>query len=125
MAWSFNINNPSGFPCIIMRRLPNNDATKIWYDQPHNLKDPDHITDFVSPETEMKRLTFLRSLAHNMTQLNHISFEGIGLPCHPIDGEHDSPLPVVKGYLWNSRTDIHAIDVREPTKTTPDYIRRA
>lgn len=122
--FSSTINNPFGFPYIVMRRLSGQDASKIWYDQPYGHKEPDQITDFPSLETEKKRLTFLRSLAQTMTQLNRIEFASIGTPGQMNSDFSNFPLSVGKGHHWTSATDVHLVETREPIKSTQEYVQR-
>jgi hypothetical protein len=70
------INNELGAPYILMKRMPGKGAYHLWFDK----DDEDHLNaNYPSPETEKKRETFLRSLAHHMAKLQELQFDKIGM----------------------------------------------
>jgi hypothetical protein len=70
------IDNELGAPYILMRRMPGKGAYLLWSDR----DDEDHLkADCPSAETEKKRQTFLRSLAHQMAKLQQLQFDKIGM----------------------------------------------
>ncbi|KAF1356081.1 hypothetical protein EJ07DRAFT_130265 [Lizonia empirigonia] len=98
--YSATLDNKFGFPYIVMKELPGKSATDLWFE--------DHC-EVPSPETEQKRLTFLRSLARHMTELEKLQFDQIGIPKCKITGDEyyeiyeeieDKRLPVDKYYVW-------------------------
>ena len=132
MAWSSTLKNTVGFPYIVMRCLPGESASQIWYDKPYDPTTAHEVADTPSLETEKKRLNFLRSLAKIMTELDKVQFDGIGVPCSPDRTEaHKNPgiaelrYPVGKLHVWPYADDIHAVETRQPSKTTQNYISNA
>lgn len=118
---SATLNNEFGFPYIVMEELPGKPATDLWFEQ-HG--------EVPSPETEAKRLTFLRSLAHHMTQLNTLSFQQIGIPTNPVPETGDfcifdrtnlKQLPVSEYYVWHFRDRFRAVE-RGPFASSQAYI---
>lgn len=117
-------NNKYGFPYIVMKLLPGKAATGLWFD--------DHGA-IPSPETEEKRLTFLRSLARHMTELNKLPFTQIGIPTYKtddpdLDDIYDQPeleeLPVDKYYVWPFYDSFRSIE-RGPFASTQAYIQNS
>ena len=124
LGYSATLDNDFGFPYIVMEELPGKPATDIWFEQHGEVS---------SLETEQKCLTFLRSLARHMTELNKLPFEQIGIPTYPRTGaefynihdraEHE-PLPVKKYYVWPFCDSFRAVE-RGPLASTQAYIRHA
>ncbi|KAH7086160.1 kinase-like domain-containing protein [Paraphoma chrysanthemicola] len=93
LAYSTSHDNALGFPFILMTRLPGKDAYSIWFDQAYQGNIEAACTaDVPSIATERKRTTFLRSLAKVMTEIQSISFPGIGLPKY--DEQEDETFTV-------------------------------
>jgi serine/threonine protein kinase len=124
LDYSSTLDNTVGFPYIIMRRLPGEDAYNIWFDQPYDPETAYMTADCPSIETEKKRLTFLRSLAQVMTELEKVQFDGVGMPLVHSD-DIESHHKVGKTYLWTSVEDIHKVEERGPVPSTYTYARSA
>lgn len=120
---SATLDNEFGFPYIVMKMLPGTSATELWYE---------NHTEIPSPETEQKRLTFLRSLARHMTELEKIRFDQIGIPqWNPhadgfvnIDDIEAERMPVGKYHVW-PYYDTYASVERGPFPSTQAYVRHA
>jgi aminoglycoside phosphotransferase (APT) family kinase protein len=81
--YSTDHTNILGFPYIFMTALPGNPASEIWYDGDYEDDDFElafQHADIPSVATEKKRITFLRSLARTMTELQSLTFDMIGMP---------------------------------------------
>ena len=120
--YSTDCENPFGFPYIVMTKLPGKSAWSIWFDQPYDPADAAYAyrtADEPSVETEKKRLTFLRSLARIMTDIQTLSFGEIGMPV--IDNWSDSQY-IGPAYRWRGDGSDEAI-ARQPAKTTQQYIQ--
>jgi hypothetical protein len=71
-----DIDNELGAPYILMGKMPGKGAYRLWYDH----DDTEHLNaDRSSEETEKKRVTFLRSMAYRMGQLQKMQFDKIGM----------------------------------------------
>ncbi|KAL1599354.1 hypothetical protein SLS59_006371 [Nothophoma quercina] len=121
IGYSATLDNEFGFPYIVMEELPGKSATDLWFEE-HG--------EIPSAETEQKRLTFLRSLARRMTELENFPFQTIGMPTYDnvagpdfndIDPER---TPVRKYYVWPFCDSYHAVE-RGPFASTQAYIRHA
>jgi aminoglycoside phosphotransferase (APT) family kinase protein len=81
--------NVLGLPYILMTELPGEPASSIWYDDDYENDDFELVfrhTDIPSTATEKKRITFLRSLARVMTDIQSLSFDMGGMPIISEDG---------------------------------------
>jgi serine/threonine protein kinase len=118
------LDNTVGFPYIIMRRLPGEDAYTIWFDQPYDPDTARLTADCPSIETEKKSLNFLRSLAQFITELERIHFDGVGMPLVHSD-DIASQCEVGKAYLWPYLDGIHKVEERDPFLFIQAYVRSA
>jgi aminoglycoside phosphotransferase (APT) family kinase protein len=87
VSYSTKHENPLGVPYVLMTALPGKSANSIWYDA----NDDDELTDddddevafrhadMPSTATEKKRITFLRSLARIMSEIQALSFDKGGM----------------------------------------------
>jgi hypothetical protein len=91
------IDSPIGVPYILMRRMPGKTAQNVWYDEPANRN---HITaNGVSPKTEKKCITILRSLVQHMAKFQTLGFSKIGLvDCIDDAMSSDAPPAVTVSY---------------------------
>ncbi|KAH7079944.1 kinase-like domain-containing protein, partial [Paraphoma chrysanthemicola] len=91
LHYSTKHDNLIGFPYILMTQLPGKDAFSIWFDGDDYYNDDVELmfqhADNPSTATEAKRITFLRSLARYMTEIQTLSFEKIGMPLFTDDDE--------------------------------------
>ncbi|KAF9692086.1 hypothetical protein EKO04_009949 [Ascochyta lentis] len=121
--YSATLDNKYGFPYIVMKELPGKSASELWFDE--------HC-EIPTPETEMKRLTFLRSLARHMTELNKLRFDQIGMPMYNMeapdfenyDDIETERLPVGKYYVWPYCDAYDSVE-RGPFPSTQAYIEHA
>jgi aminoglycoside phosphotransferase (APT) family kinase protein len=111
-----DIDNELGGPYILMSKMPGKGAYRLWYDH----DDTEHLnTDCPSVATEKKRVTFLRSLAYCMAQLQKIRFDKIGMlelgDCFK-DDDHLDDKPA----------EIHFYDLehekRQPFSSTHEFL---
>jgi hypothetical protein len=75
-------DNVLGYPYILMLKLPGKNAGSIWFDQPYHPAKAGYAyrtADIPSTLTEKKRINFLRSLARQMTAIQALSFNKIGM----------------------------------------------
>lgn len=125
IAYSATLDNEYGFPYIVMKELPGNSATQLWFEE---------VGEIPAPETEVKRLNFLRSLAGHMTALNTLQFAQIGIP-YQVSVKHedyyryfDDPvgkrLPVDKYYVW-PYWNTYDHEKRGPFASMQAYINKA
>jgi hypothetical protein len=123
-GYSATLGNDFGFPYIVMKELPGKSATDLWFEQ-HG--------EVPSPETERRRLTFLRSLARYMTELNKLPFKQIGMPTYNMedpdfydifDRAELEQLPVKKYYVWPFCDSFRSVE-RGPFASTQAYTRHA
>jgi aminoglycoside phosphotransferase (APT) family kinase protein len=126
MAWSSTLDNSVGFPYVVMEYLGGQDASNIWYDQAQDCNDTFQPADFPSLDIEQKRINFLRSLAGVMTELDKITFDGIGLP-YAVNGTDSETCryPVGETHVWPSAMDVHYLETRDPSKSTQEYTMAA
>jgi hypothetical protein len=99
--YSTKHSNTIGFPYILMTQLPGKNAYSIWFDGDYDNEDLEDVfqhADNPSTATETKRITFLRSLARVMTEIQTLSFDKIGMPAFP-EGETSSIGPM---YQWST-----------------------
>jgi aminoglycoside phosphotransferase (APT) family kinase protein len=81
--YSTDHTNMLGFPYFFMTELPGKPASNIWYDGDYEHDDFElafQHADVPSVATEKKRITFLRSLARVMTELQSLTFDMAGMP---------------------------------------------
>jgi hypothetical protein len=112
-----------GFPYILMRKLPGDTAYQIWFDDIDNY-DPQTAclqADSPTPETEKKRITFLRSLAAIMSELGQLHFDEIGVPIFHM-GRKPKPPSVGPSYHWNDSENGQELVERPTFKTTKNFI---
>jgi len=128
LVYSTTLTNQFGFPYIITNRLRGESADSIWYDPD---VERNHLTaDVPSLPTEMKRITFLRSLAKIMTELNVIpQFEGIGTPSPGFGDVAQTctdvrTLPVREYYKWANPDNLHEAEKRGPFGSAAEYIQQ-
>lgn len=122
---SATLDNEFGFPYIVMEELPGKSATDLWFE--------DH-GEIVSPETEQKRLNFLRSLARHMTELGKLEFGSMGLPAYydvvipecedEFEETQASAFPAKHYFVWPFCDSFRSIE-RGPFQSTQQYIRNA
>ncbi|KAF2853509.1 hypothetical protein T440DRAFT_547710 [Plenodomus tracheiphilus IPT5] len=100
MGHSTGHNNVLRFPYIVRKKLPGRGAYNIWlepgYDQSNNTL-AYRTADVPSTATEKKRITFLRSLAKHMAQLDQLAFPCIGIPSFSSEGSFKESGP---SYHW-------------------------
>ncbi|KZM20233.1 uncharacterized protein EKO05_0003684 [Ascochyta rabiei] len=121
--YSATLDNKYGFPYIVMKELPGSSANELWFEQ--------HC-EVPTIETELKRLTFLRSLACHMTELNKLHFDQIGMPMYNVrapdfedyENIEAERLPVNKYYVWPYYDTYDSIE-RGPFPSTQAYIQHA
>ncbi|KAJ4337327.1 hypothetical protein N0V95_008376 [Ascochyta clinopodiicola] len=118
--YSATLENQYGFPYIVMKELPGTSASELWFDQ--------HC-EVPTLETEMKRLTFLRSLARHVTELEKLRFDGIGMPVYDVDSDdyeniEAERLPVCEYYVWPYYDTYDSVE-RGPFPSTQAYIQHA
>jgi aminoglycoside phosphotransferase (APT) family kinase protein len=97
--------NMLGFPYIFMTALPGKPASTIWYDGIYEDDDFEfelafQHADIPSVGTEKKRITFLRSLARVMTEIQSLTFDMTGMPIFSEDGD----ITIGPVYRWNEAT---------------------
>ncbi|KAF1923682.1 uncharacterized protein M421DRAFT_9470 [Didymella exigua CBS 183.55] len=121
-TYSGDFTNILGHPFIMMTHLPGKSAHRIWFDEEYD-DDPDtnfRLGDLPSPAVEKKRITFLRSLAKAMAEINTLSFNETGMPIIPLDG---SVAPSIGAqYQWDNSGSNDYIE-RPVCASTPDYVR--
>jgi aminoglycoside phosphotransferase (APT) family kinase protein len=95
--------NTLGLPYILMAKVPGKNAFSVWFD---NSVDEDDFgdeaylhADIPSIPTQLKRVTFLRSLARIMTELQTLTFNEIGMP---IVADTDTPPEIGPFYHWDA-----------------------
>jgi hypothetical protein len=94
VTYDGKLENEIGVPYILMKKIKGIPAMDMWLGQPHKTIKTSELhlnADDLSPELEVKRLTFLRSLADAMSQLSFLEFDKIGLPVfsYPEDEQSD------------------------------------
>lgn len=122
IAYSDSCYNSLGFPYIMMDKLPGNPAWSIWLDQPYDPAASAYAyrtADEPSVGTEKKRLTFLRSLARIMTEVESISFDKIGMF---VTSSCSNESYIGPFYHWKGDGTDHARS-REPAASIQEYIQ--
>jgi aminoglycoside phosphotransferase (APT) family kinase protein len=79
IAYDDTLTNVLGAPFIIMKACSGVNAYDIWFDQTINNQDDVENADFPPPDRLRKRVTFLKSLARAMSELQTLSFDKIGI----------------------------------------------
>jgi hypothetical protein len=121
-------DNAVGAPYILMTKLPGKQAADVWFGKPFaDLTHREHLNlaEQPSPELEQKRITFLKSLADMMAQLNTLEFDRIGVP----EFYKPSPLePIVcfnysPSWRWHTKNTMHNLHHLGPFKTSEDFFK--
>lgn len=122
LKYSTDLLNDFGFPCTLMTRLPGQAAfIIIWSDKPYdpvNLSGAYRDADVPSTETEKKRITFLRSLARIMAELQSLTFDKIGMPIITEEGNTAG-----SSYHWTNEDDIDKAVKRPAFDSSQAYIQ--
>ncbi|KAF1851476.1 uncharacterized protein K460DRAFT_268296, partial [Cucurbitaria berberidis CBS 394.84] len=123
IAFDDSVSNPIGAPYILMKRMSGVSALDMWLGQPYKtLKSgEEHMNaDDPSPETERKRITFLRSLAHAMSHLQKLNFDEIGVP---VFEEAEDKYPRYFGHLWrwHSKVAMQELTPIGPFDTSEEF----
>ena len=122
ISYGTDHDNVLGYPFILMTKLPGKKACDIWFDQPYgqdNHNWANKSADVPTIGTERKRITFLRSLARIMTDIQSISFEQIGMPVY---NEYHGDHYVGPTYHWVNDRDDKLFE-RAASDPTQGYIR--
>lgn len=100
VAFRDTLDTVIGAPFILMKLLRGRPAQMIWYDEPGNRNY--ETTAKVTPETEIKRRNFLRSLAFQMPKLEFLRFDKIGTPDFTDTLTTGAKPKVTCSYRWKS-----------------------
>ncbi|KAF3048985.1 hypothetical protein E8E11_009538 [Didymella keratinophila] len=84
-------------------------AQMIWYDEPGNRNY--ETTAKVTPETEAKRRNFLRSLAFQMSRLEYLRFDKIGMPDFTDTLATGAKPKATCAYRWKAPHEIKPDDL--------------
>ncbi|KAF1923703.1 uncharacterized protein M421DRAFT_74579 [Didymella exigua CBS 183.55] len=109
VAFNNTLETIIGAPYILMKQMRGRPAQMIWYDQPGNRTY--ETTSNVTPETEIKRLIFLRSLAFQMSKLEYLRFDKIGMPDFTDTLITDAKPNVTCAYRWKSPYEMKPEDL--------------
>lgn len=125
IAFDATLHNAIGAPFILMKKTPGIQASDMWFDRRYKELPPggQHLNaDEPSPETEQKRIVFLKSLAQAMSSLQSLTFDQIGIPV--FDNAHD-PMPLSYGpvWRWHSKTSMHPLTPLGPFHTVKKFIQ--
>ncbi|KAJ4375662.1 hypothetical protein N0V86_007195 [Didymella sp. IMI 355093] len=143
-AFNTTLDTVIGAPFILMKLMRGRPAQMIWYDEPGNRTY--ETTSKVTPETEFRRCNFLHSLAFQMSKLEHLRFDKIGMPDFTDTLTTDAKPKVTCSYHWKSPYEMKpedlesddqiykygpfdssqdymtaGIDTKWPNKHTPDF----
>lgn len=121
-TYSAGFNNILGHPFIMMTHLPGKSAYSIWFNEESDDAESDtcfRYGDLPSHAVEKKRITFLRSLAKIMTEINELKFPQIGIPHIPFDGS--APATCGRTYYWDNAGGNDSTS-REPSSFTQDLV---
>ncbi|KAJ4338774.1 hypothetical protein N0V87_003689 [Didymella glomerata] len=100
VSFSDTLDTAIGAPFILMKLMRGRPAQMIWYDEPGNRNY--ETTAKVTPETEVKRRNFLRSLAFQMSKLEYLRFDKIGMPDFTETLTTGAKPKVTCAYRWKS-----------------------
>jgi hypothetical protein len=112
VAFDGSLRNAIGAPYILMKKMEGIPASDLWLGQPYNTIDNRELhlnADDPSPEVEVKRITFLRSLAQAMSQLAQFEFQYTGVPGYD-DPRNRHPKYIGPTWRWHSK-----MNMEEPT----------
>jgi hypothetical protein len=118
MDHASDCDNEFGSPYIFMTKLPGKSAYDIWFDLPYSRSDAFRNADVPSTKTEIKRVNFLRSLARELTKIQSLSFNQIGIP----DISEDGKITVGPTYYWTDEEDVDAATKEPAWPTTFQYV---
>jgi hypothetical protein len=117
-------NNALGFPYILMTKLSGQPAYDIWFDEKPYREVSSQVmytmADVPTIATERKRITFLRSLARAMTELQTFKTEQIGML--QIDASKGNSQSIGPTYHWTADGGDDPT-VQEPATSTQIYAR--
>lgn len=123
-----SLDNAIGAPYILMKKLEGrNPASQMWYDKPYSASTTEEkwrSADIPEPATEQKRITFLRSLAKAMAQLNMLEFDHIGVPDFA-RAEDDEPVTVGPEWNWHNKCDFSEPVLNGPYASSKEFFAQA
>jgi serine/threonine protein kinase len=105
-----------GYPFTIMRKLPGKCAHYLWFEEG---EDPFEQGDYVTKEVETLRHSFLRSLAHTMSELQNIDFPSTGVADWSDDGPRRPPKMIPR-HTWDYTKPETAYSANEKLHTRYD-----
>ncbi|KAF3037955.1 hypothetical protein E8E12_005825 [Didymella heteroderae] len=128
VAHSDALDTVIGAPFILEKLMRGRPAQMIWYDEPGNRTY--ETTAKVTPETEIKRRTVLRSLAFQMSKLEYLRFDKIGMPDFTDTLVTGGKPKVTCAYRWKSPYETKPDDLESsdqiceygPFKSSQDYM---
>lgn len=128
VAFNDTLDSIIGAPYILMKRMRGRPAQSIWYDDPANRTY--ETTSHVTPETEVKRYNFLRSLAYQMAKLETLQFDQIGMPDFTNTLVTGKKPKITCSYCWKSPYETTSEDLKSdsqiyrygPFESSKDYM---
>jgi hypothetical protein len=109
VAFEDKLDTMIGAPFCVMRQLPGKPAHCIWFEDSKNRNFIN--AGSITAETEVKRCTMLRSLAHTMAELRTLTFDRIGMPNLVVPQVVGSKLEVTHSYRWKAPYEMTQADL--------------
>lgn len=104
IAYADTLTNVLGAPFIITKACSGVSAYDIWFDRTINNEDDVVNAESPSPDRLRKRVTFLKSLAHAMSELQTLSFDKIGIL--NFDNTNSNGSPTI-GPCWHENMNAY------------------
>jgi hypothetical protein len=128
VAFNTTLHTVISAPFILMKLMRGRPAQMIWYDEPGNRTY--ETTSKVTPETEARRRNFLHSLAFQMSKLEYLRFDKIGMPDFTDTLNTDAKPKVTCSYRWKSPYEMKPEDLESddqiyrygPFDSSQDYM---